>query len=82
MSSSSDLLKWSDLTPDPLIVAALNHAGNRPGLDADQNAKRKWSEYFANGCAVAISTAIRQQIFQFCVTGLLSQRVWREVLNR
>ena len=82
MSSSSDLLKWSDLTPDPLIVAALNHAGNRPGLDADQNAKRKWSEYFANGCAVAISTAIRQANLPILRDRVIKPESLEEVLNR
>ncbi len=52
--------RWSTLTAEPLIVEALDHAGQRPGPDASQNEKRAWSERFANGCAIAISTAIRQ----------------------
>ncbi len=52
--------KWSDLQPEPAIVAALGHAGSRPNDDASQNDKRAWSERFANGCAVAVADMLRQ----------------------
>lgn len=49
---------WSDLFPDPAIVEALAHAGERPE-DGDQNAKRRWSEKFAHACAVAFARELR-----------------------
>ena len=59
MSEDSDTRTWAELESDPLITAALDHAGERPGLSASQDEKRAWSEKFANGCAVAISKAIK-----------------------
>lgn len=52
-------MRWSDLQPEPGIVAALRHAGDRPE-DGTQNEKRHWSEGFANGCAVAIADGLRR----------------------
>lgn len=51
--------RWRDLEPDPAIAAALEHAGEKPSANADQNVKRRWSERFANGCAVAFANALR-----------------------
>ncbi len=52
-------MKWSDLQPEPAIVAALDYAGPRPE-NSGQNEKRHWSELFANGCAVAIAMQMRE----------------------
>jgi len=52
-------MRWSELTPEPGIVAALDHAGERPET-GDQNQKRNWSGAFANGCAVAIASHFRE----------------------
>jgi len=52
-------VRWRDLQPDPDIVEALAHAGDRPE-DGHQNEKRRWSERFANGCAVAVAKRLRQ----------------------
>lgn len=56
----ADLLapRWIDVAPEPAIIAALDHAGERPE-HGNQNEKRKWSERFANGCAIAIANALR-----------------------
>jgi hypothetical protein len=51
--------RWSDLEPEAGIRAALDHAGERPET-GDQNAKRRWSEKFANACAVAVATEFRR----------------------
>lgn len=53
---------WRDLEPEPSIVEALAHAGPRPE-DGNQDAKRHWSEQFANGCAVAIANELRRLKF-------------------
>lgn len=50
-------MKWSDLPPEPGILKALDHAGKRP--DSGQNAKRSWSERFANACAIAVADQFR-----------------------
>jgi hypothetical protein len=52
--------RWRDLEPDAGILAALEHAGPRPAPYAGQNAKRRWSERFADGCAVAFAAAFRR----------------------
>lgn len=52
-------MAWSDLKPEAGILAALDHAGSRPE-SGDQNAKRAWSEKFADGCAIAIADHLRQ----------------------
>lgn len=52
-------MAWSDLSPADGIVAALDHAGERPE-DGTQDDKRNWSNAFADGCAVAIADRIRQ----------------------
>ena len=52
-------MRWRDLALDPAILAALEHAGPRPE-DGDQNAKRRWSERFADACAVACAEALRR----------------------
>jgi hypothetical protein len=51
-------LLWAHLSPDPAIEAALLHAGVRP-TNGGQDAKRHWSERFANACAVAIANQFR-----------------------
>ena len=51
-------MRWSDLLPEPGIVAALQHAGPRQE-SGNQNEKRRWSEKFANGCAVSIARQFR-----------------------
>jgi len=52
-------MRWSDLSPELRILAALDHAGVRPEV-GDQNAKRRWSEKFADGCAVAFADELRR----------------------
>lgn len=52
-------MRWSDLKPDPRVLAALTHAGDKPLLGG-QNEKRHWSESFANGCAIAIAETFRE----------------------
>jgi len=52
-------MKWTDLKPEPGILDALRHAGSKSGVD-NQNAKRRWSEIFANGCAIAIADGFRK----------------------
>lgn len=51
-------MRWTDLTPEPGLVAALDYAGERPE-DGDQSAKRNWSFRFANGCAITIADQFR-----------------------
>lgn len=53
--------RWRDLTAEPGILAALDHAGVRPDDDASQDVKRRWSERFADGCAVAFAAALRRE---------------------
>lgn len=53
-------LRWSDLEPDPGMVAALDHARERPGPDASHNDKRNWSGRFANQCAVSFADCFRK----------------------
>lgn len=50
--------RWHDLEPETGILAALRYAGDRESL-SDQQGKRKWSEKFANACAVAVADAAR-----------------------
>jgi hypothetical protein len=52
-------MRWSELQPDAAIIEALEHARHRPDA-GDQNQKRRWSEEFANGCAVAIAKEVRK----------------------
>lgn len=52
-------MRWSDLQPEPAIVRALNHAGVRP-LGGSQNGKRRWSEKFADACAVVFAEELRK----------------------
>lgn len=52
-------MRWSDLAPEPGIAAAIAHAGRRPE-DGDQDEKRRWSEQFANGCAIAFADELRR----------------------
>lgn len=53
-------IRWTDLQPEPAIIAALDHAGERPLITASQDDKRAWSERFANGCAVAVADELRR----------------------
>lgn len=57
-------LRWSNLDPEPGVVSALDHAGNRPE-DGNQDRKRRWSERFADGCAVAIADQFRQSALHY-----------------
>lgn len=66
-------MRWTDLPAEPGIVEALALAGPRPE-DGDQNAKRRWSENFANGCALAVAAALRN-------TSLGSKRILPEALG-
>jgi len=52
-------MRWSDLKPEPGIVAAIEYAGPRPER-GNQDEKRHWSETFANGCAIAIADQLRK----------------------
>ena len=52
--------RWADLAPDPGIVAALVHAGPRPDDGAPQDEKRRWSERFADRCAVSFADCFRR----------------------
>jgi hypothetical protein len=52
-------MRWSELTPEPAIVAALDHAGRRPPANAEREPKKRWSELFAHACAVAFADAFR-----------------------
>jgi hypothetical protein len=52
------LTRWTDLQPEPDICSAVSYAGVRP--TSGQDAKRRWSEKFANGCAVAVAKKIFQ----------------------
>lgn len=53
-------MAWSDLKPEGGIVSALDHAGVQPDDTASQDDKRKWSEKFANACAVAVASQFRE----------------------
>jgi hypothetical protein len=55
-------MRWSDLTPEPGIEAALRHADSKVDLQtaSNQNDKRHWSESFANQCAVAFADQLRK----------------------
>lgn len=52
------MTRWQDLQPEAAILSALDHAGLRP-VAGSQNAKRAWSERFANGCAVAVAQSLQ-----------------------
>lgn len=52
-------MRWTDLSPEPGIVDALDHAGIR-NESGNQNEKRAWSERFANGCAIAFADQFRK----------------------
>lgn len=52
-------LRWSDLSPEPGILDALQHAGDRVEKQK-QDDKRHWSERFADGCALAIADQLRK----------------------
>ena len=53
-------LRWSELTPEPGIVDALQYAGDRAEVKKKrQDDKRHWSERFADGCALAIARQLR-----------------------
>lgn len=52
-------MRWSDLSPDARILAALDHAGLRPE-SGSQDEKRDWSDKFADGCAIAIASELRR----------------------
>jgi hypothetical protein len=53
-------MTWFELQPENDIVLALDHAGQRPLDSASQDDKRKWSERFANACAVMVAKHFRE----------------------
>lgn len=69
----ADDMRWSDLVPEPSIVAALDHAGQKDD-SGSQNAKRHWSERFANGCAIAVANEFRR-------SALKAKRILPETLE-
>jgi len=58
-------MKWANLTPDPAMIAALDHAdggGSRSAaLAGSHNDKRNWSNRLADGSARMIAAALRRQ---------------------
>lgn len=52
-------LRWTDLQAEAGIETAIAHAGVRPEA-GDQKDKRRWSEKFADGCAVALADEFRR----------------------
>ena len=50
---------WADLSPDPALVAALDAAGSRE-VGGNREAKKRWSERFADACAVMVANAMRR----------------------
>lgn len=48
---------WNELKPDSRMIHALEHAGIRP--ESGQDPKRRWSEKFADACAVAVANSVR-----------------------
>lgn len=52
-------MRWSELVPELSIVTALDHAGPKPESES-QNEKRRWSEKFANACAIAVADEARK----------------------
>lgn len=54
-------IKWRDLQPEPGMVRALDSADSKtPKTRHSQNQKRRWSEVFADWCAVMIADGIRK----------------------
>ncbi|WOF81970.1 hypothetical protein P5704_024550 (plasmid) [Pseudomonas sp. FeN3W] len=51
-------LKWRDLDPEAAMVAALEKAGSFSAANS-QNEKRRWSELFADQCAMMIADSVR-----------------------
>ena len=66
-------MKWQDLPSEPAVMDALIHAGIRLE-NGTQNEKRRWSERFADGCAVAIADSFRY-------SSLASKRIRPENLD-
>lgn len=64
MTDNPGLLRWADLAPDPGISAALAYAGSRPTAAASQDEKRRWSERFADYCAVSFAECFRRGSLQ------------------
>jgi hypothetical protein len=58
-------MRWSDLIPDEGMVAALDAAdrgGSRAAAhEADQTAKKNWSNRLADSCAQMVANALRHQ---------------------
>lgn len=52
-------MRWAELDPECRVVGALDHAGAYDE-EGSQNEKRRWSEQFADGCAVAIANAFKE----------------------
>jgi len=50
---------WRELPAEAEILAAIEHAGEKDRA-ASQNDKRRWSERFADGCAVALARKLGQ----------------------
>ena len=53
--------KWKDLQPEKPLLEALRKVGERPPDTAGQNAKKNWSKFFADACAMMFAAALRQQ---------------------
>ncbi len=74
-------MRWSDLTPDQRLMAALNRA-NDPSDYAQTEAegsvddKRNWSNRFADGCAALLAPVVRSAMRELGAPGDL--RVYPE----
>ena len=55
-------MRWTDLSPEPGIVAAIQYANSEIAAtdESKQDDKRHWSECFANQCAVAFADEFRK----------------------
>jgi hypothetical protein len=51
-------MRWKDLEPEPSILRAIERAGERRE-DSSQDLKRNWSEKFADACAFAVASELR-----------------------
>lgn len=52
-------MRWADLEPDPRMLRALAAAGDREV--AGRNLKKRWSEQFADACAVMVADGMRRR---------------------
>jgi hypothetical protein len=54
------VIRWADLSPEPAIIAALDHAGTRPPDSAGREERYAWSNSFADGCAIAVAAQFKK----------------------